>query len=361
MVIQIPKLPMESLPGITPVVAGFIIAGAIVLLATSAELLHFRRVLKAAPLAFGRSQRGMVLAIVAPVLRVLALGAATWGLVTLLFLPPKGHHQGKINENEYRHLVLVLDVSRSMEAEDGGPSGKQKRAERAADLIQSFFERVQAERYKTTIVAVASEAKPVVIDTTDREVVRNILTELPMRHAFKPGDTNLFAGLEEAARIAKPWRPGSAVLMVVTDGDTVPATGMPKMPASIGTNVVLVGVGNPTVGKAFGSHMSRQDVSTLRQVANRLSGAYHDGNEKHLSTELVSKIDEQAKPQGAEQWRAREWAILCVGVGTGVYGLLPAFLLIVGTGWQPGRRSQQEFTKYAGRENREGVANSIRE
>ena len=77
--------------------------------------------------------------------------------------------------------MLVLDVSRSMEAEDAGPGGKQKRAERTADLIQSFFERVQAERYKTTIVAVASEAKPVVVDTTDREVIRNILTELPMR------------------------------------------------------------------------------------------------------------------------------------------------------------------------------------
>src|SRR5439155_4954956 len=105
----------------------------------------------------------------------------------------------------------------------------------------------------------------------------DLLTELPMRHAFKPGETNMFAGLEEAARIAKPWPPGSAVMMVVTDGDTVPATGMPKMPASIGNNVVLVGVGSPTVGKAFGGHMSRQDVSTLRQVATRLNGTYHDG------------------------------------------------------------------------------------
>jgi Ca-activated chloride channel homolog len=338
-VIPIPKLPMESLPGVTPVVAGFIIAGVVVLLAVAAELLHFRRVLCAAPLAFGNSQRGMVLASVAPVARVLALGAAAWGLVVLLLLPPKGHRQGEIKESEYRHLVLVLDISRSMEAEDAGPSGKQKRGERAADLIQSFFERVQAERYKTTIIAVATEAKPVVLDTFDREVVRNILTELPMRHAFKPGETNMFAGLEEAAKIAKPWPPGSAVLMVVTDGDTVPATGMPKMPASIGSNVVMVGVGNPTVGKAFGGHMSRQDVSTLRQVANRLAGTYHDGNEKHLSTELVSKIDEQAKPKGADQWTPREWALLCVGVGSGVIAVLPALLTLIGTGWEPGRRA----------------------
>jgi len=337
-VIPIPKLPSESLPDVTPVVAGFIAAGVVAQLAVAAELLHFRRVVRAAPLAFGRGGRGMVMAAVAPLLRVLALGAAAWGLVVLLLLPPKGHRQGEIKESEYRHLVLVLDVSRSMEAEDAGPGGMQKRSERAADLIQSFFERVQAERYKTTVVAVATEAKPVVLDTFDREVVRNILTELPMRHAFKPGETNLFAGLEEAARIAKPWPPGSAVLMVVTDGDTVPATGMPRMPASIGSNVVMVGVGNPTVGKAFGGHMSRQDVSTLRQVANRLSGSYHDGNEKHLSTELVSKIDDKAKPKGQGQWTPREWALLSVGAGCGVFALLPALLTLVGTGWEPGRR-----------------------
>ncbi len=342
MVIPLPKLPSEMMPEMTPVIAGFVVAAVVVLLAVAAELLHFGRVLRAAPLAFGSNRRGMLMASVGAILRVLALAATAWGLVVLIFLPPKSHKQGEIKESEYRHLVLVLDVSRSMDAEDAGPSGKQKRSERAADLIQSFFERVQAERYKTTIIAVASEAKPVVLDTTDREVIRNILTELPMRHAFKPGETNMFAGLEEAAKIARPWQPGSAVLMVVTDGDTVPSTGMPKMPASIGNNVVMVGVGNPMVGKAFGGHMSRQDASTLRQVATRLSGTYHDGNEKHLTTELVSKIDEKAGPKRDEAWTPREWALLCVGVGTAVLALVPALLTLIGTGWEPGRRANSE-------------------
>ncbi|QJW94828.1 vWA domain-containing protein [Frigoriglobus tundricola] len=267
-----------------------------------------------------------------------ALAAAAWGLTVLLVLPPGSHKPGEIKEAEYRHLVLVLDVSRSMEVADAGPGGKQKRAERAADLIQSFFERVQAERYKTTVIAVASEAKPVVLDTTDREVVRNVLTELPMRHAFKAGETNMFAGIEEAVKVAKPWPPGSAVLMVVTDGDTVPTTGMPKMPASIGNNVVMVGVGNPTVGTALGGHNTRQDVSTLRQVATRLNGTYHDGNEKQLTTALISQLDEKAKPKGGDKWTAREYALLCVGSGAAACALLPALLTLLGTGWEPGRR-----------------------
>jgi Ca-activated chloride channel family protein len=315
------------------------VAAGVAVLAAAAEGWHFARVARAAPLAFGPRRGRKLLAAAVAVLRVVAVAAAAWGLTALRFdVAPKTHTAGEVKESEYRRLLLVLDVSKSMTLTDAGPTGKQSRAARAADLIQSFFERVQAERYKTTIVAVASEAKPLVVDTADREVIRNILTELPVRHAFKPGETNLFAGLEEAARIAKPWPPGNAVLMVVTDGDTVPATGMPKMPPSVGSNVVLVGVGSPTTGSSIGGHTSRQDVSTLRQVATRLGGVYHDGNEKQLSTELVSKVDQQATRNKEEPWGKREWALLCVGAGTGVLAVLPFVLSLVGTGWHPGRR-----------------------
>ncbi len=338
MVITLPQLSASETMGWNAVSIGYIAAVVVVLVATAAEVLHSFRIVRAAPLAFGPARQGRVaLATLSAVLRVLALGAVAWGLAVLFVLPPKSHKAGEIKENEYRHLVLVLDVSRSMEVEDAGPDGKQKRSARAADLIQSFFGRVQADRYKTTVVAFGSEAKPVVVDTTDREVVRNILTELPMRHAFKPGDTDIFSGLTEAAKIARPWAPGTAILMMVTDGDTVPATGIPKMPASIGNNVVLVGVGNPVSGKSLGGHTTRQDASTLRQVATRLYGVYHDGNEKHLSTDLVSGIDQRARPPSADKFTAREYALICVGVGSAVLALLPAVLTLVGTGWAPGR------------------------
>lgn len=334
--VNLPALPRLDAASAVPL--AFAVAGVVVVVAAAAEVLHFARVLRLAPLAFGPGRARVGVAAAAAVFRVAALAAAVWGLAVLLVLPPAAHRVGEIRADEYRHLVLVLDVSRSMEVDDAGPTGKQKRSERAADLIQSFFERVQAERYKTTVVAVASEAKPVVVDTTDREVVRNILTELPMRHAFKAGDTNIFAGLEEAAKIARPWPPNSAVLMMVTDGDTVPTTGMPKMPPAVGGNVVMIGVGNPSVGRSLGGHTTRQDVSTLRQVAVRLNGAYHDGNEKQLTTELVSRIDERATPKGGDRWTAREWALLCAGAGSAAFGLLPLALGLLGTGWEPGHR-----------------------
>ena len=228
-----------------------------------------------------------------------------------------------------------------MQLKDSGPGGKQKRSERANDLLTSFFDRVSAEKYKTTVIAFYTDAKMVVEDTTDREVVRNILTELPMRHAYKTGESDLLSGLKMAGEVSKKWNPNSTVVMVISDGDSVPATGMPKMPVSVGTNVVLVGVGNPVSGKSVGGHQSRQDVSNLRQTAVRLNGTYHDGNEKHLPTELVARIDERATPPGGDRMSLREYALWAVGIGTGLAGLVPLTLSLFGTGWAPGRSPRQ--------------------
>ncbi len=317
-----------------PMVAVLAMA-AVVMLATAAEMLHRRRCRRVAHLAFGPRRRPAAWARGAPLLRVAALAGLTWGLVTLLQLTPKIHKAGEISESEFRHLVLILDVSPSMRLEDAGPSGKQSRTRRAADVLTSFFERVPIDLYKTTVVAVYSEAKPVVIDTRDLEVVRNILHELPIYQAFPSGATNIFAGLEEAAKIARPWRPGSTTVLLVSDGDTVPAVGMPKMPPSV-AHVLVVGVGDPHAGKFIAGHQSRQDTSTLRQVAVRLGGAYHNANEKHLPTDLLRQISLAGTSSLVERLTRREYALLACALGASVLALLPLLLHFLGTRWNPG-------------------------
>lgn len=304
-------------------------------LAVAAERLHARRVRRVAPLAFGPHRRPAAWTFAAPPLRVTALAALTWGLLTLLQVQPKVHKTNFIPENEFRQLLLVLDVSPSMRLQDAGPTGKQSRAQRAADLLKSFFERTPVERFRTTIVATYTGAKPVVVNSTDLEVVRNVLTELPMQFAFRAGPTDIFAGLEEAAKIAQPWRPRSTTLMVISDGDTIPATGMPKLPPSI-DHVVVAGVGDVKAGKFIAGHQSRQDASTLRQLAARLGGTYHDGNEKHLSSELVRRVTAAQGKSALEKLTRREYALIAVALGTSVLGLLPFALYWAGTCWTPG-------------------------
>ena len=171
-------------------------------------------------------------------------------------------------------MVLVLDVSPSMRLQDGGPERDQSRMQRASDVMESFFKRVAIQQYKMSVVAVYSSAKPVVVETNDVDVVRNILNDLPMHYAFPVGKTDLFSGLNEAAGLSKGWQPKSTTVIVISDGDTVPATGMPTMPASV-SNVVVVGIGDPITGQFIDGRQSRQDAATLRQIAVRLGGVYH--------------------------------------------------------------------------------------
>jgi Ca-activated chloride channel homolog len=310
-------------------------ACAVVVLATAAEVLHARRCHKVAALAFGPGRRPAPWVYLAPPLRVVALGCLTWGLATLLVLIPKVRQAGVIAERDYRHLLLVLDVSPSMRLQDAGPTGKQSRRKRAADLLQSFFERIPVDHYRMTIIAVYTEAKPVVVATTDLEIVRNILNDLPMEYAFKSGPTNIFVGLEEAAKLARPWRPKSTLLMVVSDGDTVPATGLPKMPDSI-ANVLLVGVGDAQAGRSIDGHQSRQDASTLRQLAVRLGGTYHNGNDKHLPTNLVMRVTAVAGQSVFDRLTRREYALMAIASGATVLALLPLLLHYAGTFYAPG-------------------------
>jgi Ca-activated chloride channel family protein len=179
-------------------------------------------------------------------------------------------------------------------------------------------------------VAVYTEARPVVLRTTDPEVIHNILDDLPLEYAFTAGPTNLMSGIEEAVRIAQPWRRGSTTLIVVSDGDTIPATGMPKLPESI-AHVVVVGVGDPQVGAFIAGHMSRQDVSSLKQLAARLNGTYHDGNENQLSTSLVTEVTFGGGADAPGPLTRREYALAALTAGAAILSLLPLLLHLAGT------------------------------
>jgi Ca-activated chloride channel family protein len=312
-------------------------AGAVLALALLAEWLHARRVRRIAKLAFGPRGQPSWWARSAPALRVIAASALAWGLGTLFLIEPRRYSMGTDSRlaNDPHHVLLVLDVSPSMRLVDAGPSKKQSRMARARDVMESFFARVPLEEYRVSVVAVYNGAKPVVIDTQDFEVVRNILGDLPMHYAFRSGKTKLFDGLEEAVKIAHPWNPRSTTLVVLSDGDTVPATGMPKMPASI-ANVIVVGVGDSKTGKFIDGKQSRQDVPMLKQIAARLGGSFHDGNESHLSSSLIAEAFGLEAKDIFEKLTRREYALIACVAGASVLALLPLLLHLFGTRWRPG-------------------------
>lgn len=315
-------------------------AASVMAITLCAEWVHLRRLLPVAHLAFGPKARPAAWVRMIPFLRALAGGALAWGLITLWTLIPKVHNGagGAFGADEAdKNVLLVLDVSPSMRLEDAGPTKHQSRMHRARDVLDSFLRRVPLEQYRFTVLAVYNGAKPVVKRTRDVEVIRNILGDLPLHFAFEAGKTKLFDGLKAAAETAKGWEPNSTTLILVSDGDTVPAQGMPKMPPSI-ESVLVVGVGDPRTGSFIDGAQSRQDVSTLRQIARRLGGSFHNGNTKHLSSVLIRDLTRSGAEGPLEQLSRREYALAACGLGAGWLALVPLLLQLFGTRWRPGVR-----------------------
>jgi Ca-activated chloride channel family protein len=313
---------------------------AALLLAGLAEWLHARRVWRVAILAFGPARRPARWATAAGPLRCFAAAGLVWALLVLFWLPPNRRTPGQdrpVPFEKLKHVILVLDVSPSMRLRDAGTTSDQSRMVRAREVMESWFRRIPMNEYRVSILATYTKALPVVEDTRDIAVVENVLNDLPMHFAFQAGETNLFSGLEAAAEMARGWRPRSTTIVLVSDGDTVPATGMPAMPAAV-ADVVVVGIGDPVNGTFLNGRNSKQDVSTLRQIAARLRGFYHNGNDKHLPSELLRRLTLSA--EGAERldWGWREWAQLILLLSASILAGLPILLNFCGTRWLPGIR-----------------------
>ena len=308
-----------------------------------AEWWHSRRIRRVGRLAFGPLGQARVWTRCAPPARVLALTAIAWGLVTLFFIRPRTANYDQIPEGGYRHLVIAWDVSPSMQLDDGGfDMGKQKkrtRAQRGAKVLLSLFERIALDQVRISIVAFFTGAKPVVVDTHDLNVVKNILDDLPLDRAFDPGKTSVISGIEESVKLAKGWEPGSTTLLVVSDGDTVPDTGLPDLPPSI-NKVLVAGVGDPRRGVFIDGHMSRQNSRVLRQLARRLGGEYVDVNDVQIPTSQLAELAGVRNLVDPGQKGRREIALACVATGAGLLALLPAGLAFFGSPWQSGRSSR---------------------
>lgn len=312
---------------------------AVLLLAGLGEWLHARRSRAVRRLAFGPGGEPARWTFAAPWLRIASVGLLTWGWLTLFLIQPRSaRSESLVPEGGYRHLVIALDVSPSMQLDDAGPQKKQSRAARAGEVLMSLLQRVALDQIRVSVVAFYTGAKPVVVDTFDMEVVNNILNDLPVAVAFNPGKTSLIDGVRESVDLARPWLPASTTLVIVSDGDTLPDSGLPELPRSI-SQVLVVGVGDVRTGLYIDGHQSRQDVSTLRQLAGRLRGTYVDANEKHLPSEQLTALAAALPLRDAADKGRRELALVAVATGAFLLAGLPVGLALVGAPWQALRQS----------------------
>lgn len=320
------------------------LVAAVVVLMCAAEFLHARRIRRLGRLSFGPEGKPRDWTRGVPVLRTAGAGALAWGLATLWSLGATFVKPREVPEGGWRHLVIALDVSPSMQLKDAGPDRTQTRSRRASDLVMSLLSRIALDQVRVSVVAFYSGAKPVVVDCMDVGVIRNILDDLPLELAFDGGKTSLVDGVREAGILGKPWHRDSATLLVVSDGDTTPDHGLPPLPPSF-AHTLVVGVGDPASGRFIDGHQSRQDSAALRQLAGRLRGSYHDGNDRHLPSTELAVLSRVMPMRDASGPGRREMALAATAAGGGLLAFIPLALALAGSGWQTTPRSPNPIAK----------------
>lgn len=305
----------------------------VALVAAAGEWLHARRVARIATLAFGPGGKPRRWTVLAPVLRTLALAGIAWSMVTLTAFNNRGRERER-HGNTTRHLMVMLDVSPSMFIEDAGESGKQRRAERAGEVLKSVLNRVPGDNVRFTAAGFYTEARMLVEECQDRELILHLTAGTPFHITYKPGKSDLLKSLNEAGKMMKDWPRKSTTLLVISDGDSVPPKGLDAMPSAV-AEVIFAGVGDPGRGTFLDGHLSRQDSANLSQLARRLGGNYHDCNTRHVPDDRLRKLNEE--PTGAAKWRGdiRLLALAVLALSSAILCLLPLLLDFLGTPWRP--------------------------
>jgi Ca-activated chloride channel family protein len=234
-----------------------------------------------------------------PVVRSLAIAPTRWhslrgGLwvsgLTMLLAGVAGPRWGRDWEQSAapgRDLVLVLDLSRSMLAQDVLPN----RAERAKRALRDLIDLVQERGgHRLALVAFAARARIFCPLTHDYDHVRAVLDELDANRL--PADlragkeavsgTRIGAGLRMAVEAHDLRFPGTQDILLISDGDDPARDGEWREGMADARRrhipVHVVGIGNPEVGSPIALRgtevLTRLEEQPLEAIARLTGGSY---------------------------------------------------------------------------------------
>jgi Ca-activated chloride channel family protein len=318
------------------------VAGGVILLVLLAERLHERRCRAVAHLSTGPAGRPRSWVRGVRWTRALTLGTMAWALLTLWYGGGGGYGAGKNAENrrEHRqHLAFVADLSPSMQLRDAGPGRDLTRSQRMYEVVQAILQRVDGDVIYS-VIGFYTDARPVIVDTEDAELVRNVFNGLPIWFAMTPGKTDLGTAVRKALEYLANYPQGSTTVFICTDGDTVELGTLPKPPAAA-RQVYVLGVGDQRQGSFIDGHMSRQDPVVLRTLAGRLRGQYLDVNEKHVPTLALGALA-SGSAERKSRFDLTDLAIFLFAAAAAAHALLPLLLECFGSDWKAVRANRRE-------------------
>lgn len=224
-----------------------------------------------------------------------ALGAVL--LVLALARPQTGASQLEV-KSEGIDIVLALDVSGSMKAEDFRPDNRLEVAKRVAD---SFVAGRSGDRIGLVVFAGGAYTQCPL--TLDYGIVRTLLADIDFGRI--PDGTAIGMALATSVNRLRETRGQSRVVILLTDGQNTAGEIDPLTAAeaarSLGVRVYTVGAGKegpariPVDDPVFGTRYMTIDASvdeeTLRRIADLTGGRYYRATSAEALEQIYGEID----------------------------------------------------------------------
>ncbi|MDX2427156.1 MAG: VWA domain-containing protein [Xanthomonadales bacterium] len=213
----------------------------------------------------------------------------TWSLIVVAITRPQWLEEPVIKELPMRDLLVAVDLSGSMEAQDftDKEGNAVDRLTAVKEVLDTFFSRRDGDR--VGLILFGSAAFVQVPFTDDLEVVRELLKEAQIR--MLGPRTMLGDAMGLAINLFERSEVDERVLIVLTDGNDTGSLVPPERAAQIardnGVVVYTVAIGDPA---AVGEQAL--DEKTLENIAAITGGGYFHANDRQELENIYTRLDE---------------------------------------------------------------------
>jgi len=230
------------------------------------------------------------------ILRMLALVCIVTALAR-----PQTRNDEELKSGEGIDIVLCLDVSGSMLAQDFTPN----RLEASKQVAAEFVENRATDRI--ALVIFAGESFTVCPLTTDKVILKNQI--FGAQSSILADGTAIGDGLTTSVERLKGSKNKSKIVILLTDGDNqgglIDPTAAREIAKSYGIKVYTVGVGGegyaqtPVQGSGGAVVVQRQKVTIneplLRDIAEQTGGLYFRARDNSSLRNIYAEIDKLEK------------------------------------------------------------------
>jgi len=220
--------------------------------------------------------------------------------IVVIIARPQSKNTWQTSSTEGIDIMLAMDISGSMLAEDFKPN----RLEAAKDVAIEFISNRRSDRIGLVIFAGESFTQCPL--TTDHAVLINLFKDI--RSDLLSDGTAIGSGLATSVNRLKESNAVSKVIILLTDGVNNRGSVAPLTAAEIsrtfGIRVYTIGVGRQgmapyPVQTAFGTQYRDMEVKideeVLKQIADITGGKYYRAEDKEALKAVYSEIDQLEK------------------------------------------------------------------